>query len=126
MAAPPSGGDSYGSPVAPPVGPPPRAAPPTYGSSSNNCDVIRSLTRTGNNCQQGGQECKSQCTTTQEQECTTEYEQICREVNEQVSLDRFCNVCWVMELLAEVFKISEMFALKSAYSREIFIFCEQK
>ena len=84
-AAPPvGGGDSYGSSVAPPVGPPP-AAPPTYGSSSNNCDVIRSLTRIGNDCQQGGQECASQCTTTQEQECTTEYEQVCQEINEQVS-----------------------------------------
>ena len=58
---------------------------PCYDSSSNNCDVIRSLTPVGNDCQQGGQECSSQCTTTQEQECNTEYEQVCRNINEQVS-----------------------------------------
>ena len=58
---------------------------PCYNSSSNNCDVIRSLTPVGNDCQQGGQECSSQCTTTQEQECSTEYEQVCRNINEQVS-----------------------------------------
>ncbi len=84
-------GDSYGSPAAPAVGSgdsygSPASDPivPSYGSSSNNCDVIRSLTRVGDDCQQGGQECQSQCTTTQEQECTTEYEQQCTNVNEQV------------------------------------------
>ena len=95
-SAPASGGDSYGAPVAPVVSAAPASVdsygspaapvvPPTYGSSSNNCDVIRSLTPVGDDCQQGGQECSSQCTTTQEQECTTEYEQQCRNVNEQVS-----------------------------------------
>ena len=43
------------------------------------------MTPVGNDCQQGGQECSSQCTTTQEQECNTEYEQVCRNINEQVS-----------------------------------------
>ena len=82
--------DSYGSPSAPVVGAgdsyssPSAPALASYGSSSNNCEVIRSLTRVGDDCQQGGQECESQCTTTQEQECTTEYKQQCSTVNEQV------------------------------------------
>ena len=84
------GGDSYGSPSAPAVGAgdsygsPAAPALDSYGSSSNNCEVIRSLTRVGDDCQQGGQECQSQCTTTQEEECTTEYKQQCSTINEQV------------------------------------------
>ena len=84
------GGDSYGSPAAPAVGAgesynsPSAPALASYGSSSNNCEVIRSLTQIGSDCKQGGQECQSQCTTTQEQECTTEYKQQCSTVNEQV------------------------------------------
>ena len=80
-----SSGDSYGSPVAPVSSIASAPVQPQYGSSSNDCEVIRSLTDLGSDCTQGGQDCQSQCTTTQEQECSTTYEQQCRTVNEQVS-----------------------------------------
>ena len=40
--------------------------------------------------------------------------------------DHSTNVHWVMEFLAAVSRISELLALKSAYSKEILIFCKQK
>ncbi len=80
--------DSYGSPAAPVQNsynsPAPSAPIASYGQPQENCEVIRSLTRVGNDCQQGGQECDSQCTTTQEEVCETKYETQCRTVNEQV------------------------------------------
>jgi len=64
----PSGGnqDTYGSPSSPVAssasaplstygGASSNAAIPSYGNQDQNCEVTRSLTKVGNDCQQGGQ-----------------------------------------------------------------------